>query len=262
MNAERNRRIADAIENKTLLLRDVNYRIFRGRARNIVAKFQNTAVAYTFTFDMTELNNIDPTINLIKPFTNGLGTNTAAIGANFDRSRQNIRTFTISDTFIDLFKHVDDVYCNEAPPAGKNYIYPVTGNIGLKEMIETFVQLALSDNLATNEGAPTLGDTLRFTTTITGSLTPKVVLTPLGTALQLADASFIASASRADVHSVLVSLAYKPINVKSTLGMREPGLLVDAKGNDAQRAAAHTNEQMLIRFELGRRNSLLPLPGQ
>jgi hypothetical protein len=259
-NAEMSRRLADAIVNKTLPLYKVDYKIFKGRAQELVAAFQNTAIAYTFTFDMTELNNFDPTINLIRPFNNGTGT--AAIGANFDRSRQNIRTFTISDTFVDLFRNLRDNYCNESPPPGRDYIYPVTGNIGLKEMIQTFVDLSISDNLSAKDGPPTLGDTLRFATTISGSVAPKVVLTPIGTSLQLADASFLAIASRADVHSVVVSLAYKPIKLRSAAGVGlVRGLLVSAKGgNDAQNAAVNSNEQMLLRFELGQRNSVLPIP--
>src|SRR5262249_41293174 len=94
VNAEMNRRLADAIESGALPLNQISDRTFRGTARYIVGQFEDTAVAYNFTFDMTELNNFDPTINLIRPFNNGVGT--AAIGGNFDRARENIRTFTIS----------------------------------------------------------------------------------------------------------------------------------------------------------------------
>jgi hypothetical protein len=259
---EMNRRLAEDIESGALPLHKISDRTFRGRARYLVGQFEDTAVAYNFTFDMTELNNIDPTINLIRPFNNGVGT--AAIGANFDRTRENIRTFTISDTFLGLFQKLPPNYCDEPPP-GRNYIYPITGNIGLREMINTFVQLALVDNLSGASGPPTLGDTFLFTTTIAGSVTPKVVLTPIGTSLQLADASFLASARRDDVHKMVVGLAYKPRNLRvafSSLRTPSLGFLVDAKGNAAQIAAAHTVEQMLIRFELGRRSSTILVPGQ
>jgi hypothetical protein len=259
-----NRQLAEEIESGALPLYKISDRLFRGKARYIVGQFEDTAVAYNFTFDMTELNNIDPTINLIRPFNNGTGS--AAIGSTFDRSRENIRTFTVSDTFLDLFQKLPVDYCDE-PRQGKHYVYPITGNIGLREMIETFVSLALVDNLSGASGPPTLGDTFLFTTTISASVTPKIVLTPVGTSLQLADASFIASASRADVHKVVVGLAYKPRNLHVAFSSlhaptARPGFLVDAKGNAAQMAAAHTVEQMLIRFELGRRNGTILFPGQ
>lgn len=57
------------------------------------------------------------------------------------------------------------------------------------------------------KGPPTLVDQLAFTTEISGTVTPAITFTPVGTVLQVADASLSALADRKDVHKVTVGLA-------------------------------------------------------
>jgi hypothetical protein len=59
----------------------------------------------------------------------------------------------------------------------------------------------------TPAGSPTMVDTLIFTTTINAGLTPKITLSPIGTALQLEDATLVGSVMRVDTHTVSVALA-------------------------------------------------------
>jgi hypothetical protein len=241
----------------------LNDRLFRGSVRDIVRKFENSAIAYNFTFDMTELNNFDPTIDFIKTLTNG--SKTLGISAGLDRSRENIRTFTITDTFLHLLTDIKEGYCSQLV-GGKNYLYPVTGNIGIDEMIRTFVELALFDNLSTDptkSGPPTLSDQIMFTTLISGSVTPKIVLMPVTAAWQLADASFTATATRKDVHTVTVGLALEPPPAVTAAAAthRLRGFLVNAKSTTgAEYLAVHAVEQTILRFQLGRPSGTVILP--
>ena len=175
----------------------------------------DVAIAYNFSFDMTEINNLDPVANLSKTMHRGMFTANAS--GNFDRTRENIRTFTITDSFVELLTKVKDEDCRGLAE-GKNYLYPITGDIGIYEMIDTFIKLT-HENLAAPSGgsgpgpsgdAPTLGDKITFTTKFQGSITPKVTLTPVGNALQIADASLGITSTRTDAHQVIVSLAKCP----------------------------------------------------
>jgi hypothetical protein len=230
--------------------------LFHGYVKEIIQKFENSAIAYNFTLDMTETNNLDATVDLSWPFARGSGT--AGIGAGVDRSRENIRTFTLTDTFIGLTKVT---YCNGSDVSGQNYIYPLTGTIGIYEMIHTFGYLAVLSNLSgSNGGPPTMGDTIIFTTKLQGSAVPKLVFSPVK-ALQVADASLNASASRTDQHKVIVGLALPgkmAAAAKTTSGM-QVGFLVNTRGTatDAEIAAAKTIEQVIVRFELARPGAVI-----
>jgi hypothetical protein len=179
----------------------------------IVATFFGTGVAYTFDLDMSEVNNVDPQIDLLKIFPNAKLT--IGIKGGFDRKRENERLFTISDSFSGLIRLPSD-YCFD-PTNGRdyvvsaNYIYPITGRIGVKRMIEDFVELTLFANLGGPKekptGPPTLVDQLQFTTLISGSVTPTITFTPVGTGWQVMDASLPVSANRMDLHKVTIGLA-------------------------------------------------------
>src|SRR5437016_10024200 len=79
---------------------EVKDALYNGVAKRIVATLANTAIAYDFTFTATENNKIDPTLGITGIFHRG-STPTTAAGL-FDRSRQNIENFLLSDTFTDL----------------------------------------------------------------------------------------------------------------------------------------------------------------
>jgi len=126
-------------------------KLFRGRVRMLVQLFYDTGVAYNFDLQMTEVNNLNTEINLLKPFTTSKFT--LGIKGNFDRQRQNERLFTITDTFSSLIRLPSD-YCDGRSVGedynyvvGPNYIYPITGRIGTKRMVQDFINLTLFDNL-------------------------------------------------------------------------------------------------------------------
>ena len=190
-------------------------KLFQGHVKDVVETFFDTGVAYTFDLEMTEENNLDTDINLLKPFTTS--NLTFGIKARADRSRKNERIFTLTDTFSGLLK-LPDHYCSGAsigrsynhlvPP---NYIYPITGNIGIKGFMIDFINMTIFDNLGgpkdKPDGPPTLVDALEFLTVVSGSLAPKIAFTQVVPGLQVADATLTGEAIRTDLHKITMGLA-------------------------------------------------------
>ena len=247
--------------------------------------FAQSVISYNFTFDMTELNNIDASADVLKPF--GKNSFASPLNAGIDRTRQNTRTFTISDPFgrlLTLGKYCDD------QTHDPNYLYPITGKIGIAEMIDTFVDLTLFGGLsqkgggsssadaslgsnianalamapspkakkssegkpaeATTAGPLAMGDTISFTTKLSGSAIPKVVLAPVGTGLSLADASLTLSASRTDVHKVIVGISVPDGFVPPGMGRSSLLAAVAApSGTTAQQRSLEMIAQQILRFE-------------
>jgi hypothetical protein len=247
--------------------------------------FAQSVISYNFTFDMTELNNIGATVDIAQAF--GKTAFTAPLGAGLDRTRQNIRTFTISDPFGRLLQL--GTYCDDQTH-NPNYLYPITGKIGVAEMVDTFVDLALFGGLSkkagggggaeaslqsetanafalmpkassgakkpavtkstSSDGPLAMGDTISFTTKLSGSAVPKVVLTPVGAALNVADASLSLSAARTDVHKVIVGISVPDAFVPR--GATKGSLLAKIaapSGNSATERSLEMIAQQILRFE-------------
>jgi len=201
-------------------------KLFKGKVHDIIAVFYNAGVAYTFDLDMSEINNLDPQIDLLNPFHGGKFT--MGIKGGFDRKRENERLFTVSDSFSGLI-HLPDDYCmdrvaNRNYVVSENYIYPITGRIGVSRMVQDFIELTLFGSLggpaSKPNGPPTLADQLSFTTELSGSISPTVTFTPLTHGLQVADASLSASVDRKDFHKVTVGLALAGPGVKLIAPLR------------------------------------------
>jgi hypothetical protein len=230
-------------------------KLFKGQVHDLLSIFWTTGVAYNYNLDMTEINNASAELDFLKTLTKG----TLGFGLNghFDRQRQNTRTFTITDNFGDLVRKPMD--CT-GRLVGENYIYPITGRIGVDEMVHAFVYLSLFGNLAgekdNSKGPPTLVDALEFTTTISGSATPKVDFAPIGRNLSVSHADLAAAVSRTDKHQVVVGLALE----KAAQAQLEPAraglqaqlvplhgelFLLTASGNRAEIRAATAVDQFL-----------------
>jgi hypothetical protein len=121
----------------------LNPKLFKGEVYKILNVFWTTAVAYNYTLDMTEVNNADGELDFLKTLTKGtFGLN---LTGKFDRTRENVRTFTVTDNFGDLVQK--PMHC-DGRIVGPNYVYPITGRIGVDEMVHAFVHLSLFGNLA------------------------------------------------------------------------------------------------------------------
>ena len=232
----------------------------------IVQKFENSAIAYDFTFDMTEVDNFDATLDLLAILRHTIGS--AGLSGGIDRTRENIRTFTITDTFSGLLNMIDpggkDGYCRKYVLVG-DMTYPITGKIGLDKVFHNFIDLSLFSNLGDpghKEGPPATAEALTFTTKLSGSLNPKVVLGQAYRGTQVADASLNATTSRVDVHKLIVGLALpaprKPEKAPSAPKNSEAtGTFVTASATtDAEIAAVKKIDQFIFRFEIGRATAI------
>ncbi|MEA2860955.1 MAG: hypothetical protein QOC72_2994 [Methylobacteriaceae bacterium] len=185
-------------------------------------KYDNAAIAYDFTFDISEDNSAGANLDFLRTITHK--TIGLAVTATNDRQRQTIRNFRVTDTFGALRK---TRFCDDEVPTGGNYIYPVAGTIGLDELIKTFIDLNEFNNLAgpdKKETVPVLADTFSFLTMFGGSVTPSVTLAPVTSRFHLASASVPLGASRKDMHKVIIALSLDPKTIRG-LVFRPAGVL-------------------------------------
>lgn len=243
-----------------------SYTLFRPPTRQLVQLFESTGVAYNFQLQMMETNNIEPTTDLLT--FSGKNQFASPVNGVFDRTRQNIRTFTVTDTFDFLLRNIpDDAASKSDYCAGfivdPNYIYPVAGKVGIDRMIGDFVNLTLFGGLvgppasasnpttATSKGPPTMVDQLQFTTTVSLGATPKVTFAPIKTFM---DASILLKAQRQDTHTLTIGLAITDKNSLSQVAALRaatfaPGplgpLLSARPANDAEFAAVLAVNQVL-----------------
>ncbi len=227
----------------------LSYKLFQEpRIRSIVKLFFDTGVAYNFNLEMTENNDLGTEINLLKPFTSS--NLTVGINAGFNRQRVNTRSFTVTDTFAKLVRDVSDEYCTKFIVT-PNYVYPITGRIGIEKMVQDFINLTLFANLGGNSGdgagPPTLVDALEFSTTITGTATPKIAFSPVGAGLSVVDANLTGTLSRIDLHKVTVGLAIDKGSVPEVAAFRSTLFtpLLTASGGRAEQKAAEAVNQVL-----------------
>jgi hypothetical protein len=258
------KRIGALFYNTGRSINEFHPKLFKGRVYTILNFFWDTGIAYNYAFEMTETNNVNTELNLLKPLTN---SRSLGLKAAVDRERQNLRSFTVTNTFSNLIERTKDDYC-EGRIVPANYAYPIAGRIGMDEMIQTFVNLTLHAGLGPKAGElagpPTMVDELGFTTTVSGSAAPKVVFSPLGVNLSPADASFFAEAKRKDFHKVTISLAL-PTAVEAQVGpIRNAlysntffGRLLTASGGPTQQAAAQAVNQVLTLRALDSRRTVV-----
>jgi len=244
--------------------------LLSGFAKVVVDLLWNTGIAYNFNLKMTVTNNIDPSINLLRMFNKS--TEMLGLKGNFDRQRQNSRTFTITDKFADFVKNLRADYCN-GQIVEANTVYPIAGKVGMDAVVHDFLVLTLfgglsgdaSKDVTSTKGPPTMVDQLQFMTTIGGSVTPMVTFTPVGPGTVVSNATLGLTASRTDIHTLTVGLylaapgvavinearpgILQGIFVPPTVPAQEPvttfGSLLTASGGTAEQGAAKAVEQFL-----------------
>jgi hypothetical protein len=223
-----------------------------GTARTAVSLLWNTGIAYNYDLEMVEVNNVDPEINFLRVLPSS--KELLGVKGNFDRQRQNTRSFTITDNFGGLVKNLDARYCT-GYIVEANMIYPIAGKVGMERVVQDFLVLTLFGNLSgaskdvtSNKGPPTMVDQLQFQTSIGGSVTPKVIFTPIGPAAHVADATLGLAASRKDTHKLTVGLYLTSPGVTAINQVRASifrGGLITASGGQAEQGAAAAVEQFL-----------------
>ena len=206
---------------------------------------------------MTEVNNIDPGLGLINPLTGRAFT--MPFTGGFDRTRDNKRTFTISDPWIKLITTPQENINRWCPHfvRANNYVYPITGKIGVDEMIHTFVGLSYKDLTADGSSsnsttetakAATMSDQLTFTTKISGGATPSVTFAKIPQGLSVQNGSLGLTASRQDAHEVTIGLSL-PVT-KAPAGTAASSLLVTASSTatPTEQSAVNAIAQSIYRY--------------
>jgi hypothetical protein len=190
--------------------------------------YDRMSIGYRFTFTITENNKAGAGAGLEFPVTNGNFILGAAASA--DRQRVGERVFTIVDTFRDAR---DPKVCS-IEATGENHAYPITGKIGLEEVVRTFLELQglgigrlppvafevpelrrgfrADKGPKKKEGAADAKteefvETFEFTTTLKASVSPGVELKAVGSRISVLDASGSLAADRTDKHQVVITLA-------------------------------------------------------
>ena len=224
-------------------------KLFKDRhVRAVMQLFWDTGVAYNYNLDMTETNGVGVGIDFLKPIIHG-GKFTLGAAAGAKGQRENTRTFTVTDTFGKLVALPSDYCTNQI--VEKNYVYPIAGKIGMAHVIQDFIKLTLFGNLAGPKdnpaGPPTMVDQLQFTTTISGSLTPRVDFSPVGNAFQVVDVFATPGVSRTDLHTVTVGLAIARSDLPQLAPLRSQlfAPLLTATGGRTEQAAAEAVNQAL-----------------
>ena len=167
--------------------------------------FDSTNIAMQFRFEITETDNGSSDGSIKWPIH--LGTATIGFSAGKNKIRLSERWVAISMNFGDLH-NVNT--CHEARMVARDdkraRIYPITGRIGIGELIGEYLDIIEDDARfkATKTKDGVYSDRLLFTTTINGGVTPSVALNPGIAELKL-NGNF--GASRKDVHEVIVDIA-------------------------------------------------------
>ena len=151
---------------------------------------------------------------------------------------------------------VPRAYCIGRTVREPNYLYPIVGKIGIGEMISTFIDISLFDNLkGGDKGPPAVSDSIEFQTNLSLGITPSVVLTPATKAFTTRNATFGFVNKRQDSHKVIVGLS------RDDTAKTPTSLLWLVNGSklasSSESAALAVVDKHILRFELGQRAVIL-----
>jgi hypothetical protein len=215
-------------------------------------QYMDIAIAYEWSFDITETNHADASVGFRLPTLNPAGTFDLNAGGNGNLTRQAKRTFKNQDKFKDLLTAKRWGFCNDTyrsiesipntptrrppfEPLPERGVYPITGSIGLARAVTSFLKIAVQ------EGAlDTFTDELTFTTTFDGRVGGVVTLAPVPKEFRLVNATANLAGSRTDIHKVKISMAFPRARV--TQKQKVDSVLKDVAGGyelNAQWRAAY-----------------------
>lgn len=160
-----------------------------------LSEFDKAAIAYNFTFAVTENNDGTAGADFSLPIP--AGTVKVAFSAGDKKQRKGQRSFKLADSFKELRQlRCGDVIIKESRR------YPITGVIGLDEVVANFLHVA---RLAQPKGKLSdFTDTITFTTKMNGSINPTIALIPAKGHTR--NGGILLSVDREDSHQVLVGL--------------------------------------------------------
>jgi hypothetical protein len=121
--------------------------------------------------------------------------------AALNLTRQGQRQFKSGDRWAGMIVRADR--CKDVVARRRNIVYPLDGSIGLDRVVRTFIDI-------TEQGGAkdSFVDTLIFTTQVGGGVGASVKLNPVPHSFRLISAGGALSASRVDVHKMIISLVF------------------------------------------------------
>lgn len=194
------REVAEQLDSGDLTIDAIDGRMLDRETLEFWEQYRATAVGYVFEFLITENNGNTGAATFRLPYSQGIIT--VGLEAGKDLRRQNKRKFEIVETIDELRASQP---CAKSEVASERFDYPITGSIGMDEVVATFYALS-------REGVKlkSFADQLTFTTKLVGSVAPKIVLAPVADSFRLADASMRVVADRTDTHQLLFTLSLPP----------------------------------------------------
>jgi hypothetical protein len=226
---------------------------------------KHTVIGYDFTFDITEDNNLNSGgLNFNRPgFRDGSHFELDFTGSA-TRKRENKRQFRV----LESLQKLSAADCSDTGTRA-NWIYPITGAIGLDEVLSTYVRLERLTDFGTGDIGTQLGkdsvvfsDDITYTTEIGGSATPTLELASIVGKFRLTKATITGNLNRKDIHSVVVALAQdgQPVDLPAFARLTNVGLDVgrSRQGARAVDAVATRGAKAPTRviYELERRRLL------
>ncbi len=134
-------RVADDIERhpeKSLKEFQVKQHLLKPVYVNRIKAFGTTEIGYGFRFNITEQNAASTDLLFTLPW-NAADIFTLRAGGGIDKRRANTRRFFKVENFEELALSFDCLARELNPP---NFIYPITGVIGLENVVDDFAKLS------------------------------------------------------------------------------------------------------------------------
>lgn len=226
-------------------------------AKSFYRRYINTVIAYDFLMQGVENNKVALVADPVRLITNGAAG--IALGGSSELMRDNQRHFSLADTFGELLE-LPDCFPDYLP---EDFAHPISGSVGLREVVDTFIELNEAKPLNMDKDAKTVfADILKFTTTLSGSVTPHIQIDPVGSGFGVASQTNIGfSASRADTHTLTVGLAMGPpqtipLSGVPLIGLRAPGPGSNKASQANKDAAFQAIQDLTVRSYLNRTGTL------
>lgn len=233
--------------------------------KDLIDKYRFSSIAYSFTFDVTENNDVGGTSNFLDAITGG--TFKLGISANNNQKRQNERSLTIVDKMQTLVitdlkirtnaaKPKESLGCDAIDTGAGGIFYPIKGDLGLEEFFTTFFVLDRWANLvdeSKDEDADKSGllkETMTFTTTLDASVSPSIELSTGVANIRLGDASVSLKAGRTDVHKLELSVAIPTEEEVAKLLKAEEDLKKKEDELEARKQRLTTRQQKALEEEI------------
>lgn len=158
-------------------------------------------IGYGLTLTAEENRNLTAGLLAVWPIHLGTVSLDASAGAN----RKRIGESQID--FAEALAKAGDEYCRPPEHARSVHFYPITGEVGLSEIIQRFVQVKEMGGAFTKDTG--FVHTLEFTLVFNAGLTPSFSIAKVGNYQLSGNANF--TADRSDKHKLIIKLEPPPV---------------------------------------------------